>query len=31
MAQVPASILGNAGLEPAYQGLLSWSQVPPQH
>jgi hypothetical protein len=27
--QVPAAILSNAGLEPAYQGLLNWAQVPP--
>lgn len=28
-ADVPASILSAAGLEPAYQGLLQWVQVPP--
>ncbi len=28
-ADVPASVLGAAGLEPAYQGLLQWVQVPP--
>ena len=26
---VPASIVAAAGLEPAYQGLLQWAQVPP--
>ena len=26
---VPASIISAAGLEPAYQGLLMWAQVPP--
>jgi hypothetical protein len=25
---VPASIANNAGLEPAYQGLLNWTQAP---
>ncbi len=28
-ADVPASILGAAGLEAAYRGLLQWVQVPP--
>jgi hypothetical protein len=28
-SQVPASILDDAGLPPAYQSLLSWTQVPP--
>jgi parallel beta helix pectate lyase-like protein len=28
-ADVPASIIGAAGLESAYQGLLQWAQVPP--
>jgi hypothetical protein len=28
-AGVPAAILSAAGLEPAYQGLLQWAQVPP--
>ncbi len=27
-SQIPSSITANAGLEPAYQGLLSWSQAP---
>ncbi len=30
-SQVPASILSNAGLEPAFRGLLTWTQVPPPH
>jgi hypothetical protein len=28
-ADVPASIVSAAGLEPAYQSLLQWTQVPP--
>jgi hypothetical protein len=28
-ADVPASIISAAGLEPAYQSLLQWAQVPP--
>ena len=28
-ADVPAAILSAAGLEPAYQSLLQWAQVPP--
>jgi hypothetical protein len=28
-AEVPASILSNAGLESSYQSLLQWTQVPP--
>jgi Carbohydrate binding module (family 35) len=27
-SQIPAGIVSNAGLEPAYQGLLTWSQAP---
>ncbi len=27
-SQIPASIVSNAGLEPAYQSLLSWQQAP---
>ncbi len=27
-SQIPSSIIANAGLEPAYQGLLSWTQAP---
>ena len=27
--QIPASIVDNAGLEPAYRGLLNWTQAPP--
>jgi hypothetical protein len=27
-SQVPSSIIANAGLEPAYQGLLNWTQAP---
>ena len=27
-SQIPSSITSNAGLESAYQGLLSWSQAP---
>jgi hypothetical protein len=27
-SQIPSSITANAGLEPAYQGLLSWQQAP---
>ena len=29
--QVPAALLTNAGLEPPFRGLLSWTQVSPQH
>jgi hypothetical protein len=28
-AQVPASLLASAGLQAAFQGLLTWTQVPP--
>ena len=27
-SQVPAGIVNNAGLEPAFQGLLNWTQAP---
>jgi hypothetical protein len=27
-SQVPASIVANAGIEPAYQSVLSWTQAP---
>jgi hypothetical protein len=27
-SQIPASIVSNAGLEPAFRGLLSWTQAP---
>ena len=27
-SQIPASIVNNAGLEPAFQSLLSWTQAP---
>jgi hypothetical protein len=30
-SQVPASLIAGAGLEPAYTGLLNWTQVPPQN
>ena len=26
-SQIPASIIGNAGLEPAFQNLLNWKQA----
>ncbi|HEV2372522.1 MAG TPA: right-handed parallel beta-helix repeat-containing protein [Streptosporangiaceae bacterium] len=28
-SQIPSSIVSNAGLQPAYQYLLNWTQVPP--
>jgi hypothetical protein len=28
-SQIPSSIIANAGLETAYQGLLNWTQAPP--